>query len=213
MTWNPDTPLGTISVKDNRSRFVNNNTYTESKMNVDHYWNIGGDEDGHHKFVQCPKTETGGTPSDPTVATGMDGAIYLKQKTAVESPDFQGVLPYFKDSQVTPGIMEILGIRACCVFSVSAGIVTQEYSHNVTVVRNSIGDFTATFTVSLPSANYIFLGGAHLPTSLNSMRAIVPSGASSKTTALVKMQTLRDNINENFDPRDPLQAWFVVFGG
>lgn len=56
-----------------------NTTYTETTLNVDHYWNIGTDEDGRHKQVQMPKTQSGGSPSDITLGTGMDGGMYLKE--------------------------------------------------------------------------------------------------------------------------------------
>ena len=79
MVWNSTSPDGTKSVKANTTPMQQNTTYTETTLNVDHYWNIGIDEDGRHKQVQMPKTETGGTPTDITLGTSMDGGMYLKE--------------------------------------------------------------------------------------------------------------------------------------
>ena len=72
MVWNSTSPDGTKSVKANTTPMQQNTTYTETTLNVDHYWNIGTNEDGRHKQVQMPKTEAGGSPSDITLGTGMD---------------------------------------------------------------------------------------------------------------------------------------------
>lgn len=76
MTWNAVSPNGTISVKSNTTPMQQNTTYTEMTLNVDHYWNIGTDEDGHHLQVQMVKKD-----SDLTLDTGMDGGMYLKETT------------------------------------------------------------------------------------------------------------------------------------
>lgn len=212
MVWNTTWPDGTIAVGDNTLTGQANTTYVETTMNVDHYWNIGGDEDGHHKFVQSPKTETGGTPSDPTVATGMDGAIYLKQKTAAEAPDFQGVLPFFKDDQVTPGVMEMLGIRACCTFNGRAtnGAATITYNHNVaSVTRTGAGLYTVTYTTALPSVNYLVYSGQTGTTAGSFIvQGYVAALTEVKTASLCKL--LGTTGSALFDPG---QAWFVCFGG
>ena len=76
MTWNSVSPNGTLSVKSNTTPMQQNTTYTETTLNVDHYWNIGTEEDGHHLQVQMVKKA-----SDLTLDTGMDGGIYLKETT------------------------------------------------------------------------------------------------------------------------------------
>ena len=74
MVWTSLSPDGTKSVRTNVPVMAANTTYTETTLNVDHYWNIGVDEDGHHKQVQMPKQA-----SDITLGTGMDGGTYLKE--------------------------------------------------------------------------------------------------------------------------------------
>lgn len=89
MPWNSTSPDGTLSVKANRPFMQQNTTYIEDTMgnspvgsngvNVrDHFWNIGSNEDGRHRFIQSPGFTVGGNPEDPTQGTGMDGIYYLK---------------------------------------------------------------------------------------------------------------------------------------
>ncbi len=83
MTWHPTAPIGTISVKSNKLILQDNITYIENTMgNIsnptkDHFWNVGANEDGHHRFVNMPQQTV-----FPTPTTGMDGIIYLKQASA-----------------------------------------------------------------------------------------------------------------------------------
>jgi len=80
MVWNSLWPDGTKSVKQNTVPGQQNTTYTETSMNNDHYWNIGTDEDGHHKAVQMKQFANSavGAPSDAPISTGMEGVMYLK---------------------------------------------------------------------------------------------------------------------------------------
>jgi hypothetical protein len=80
MVWTSISPDGTISVRQNTAPMAANTAYIETSMNVDHYWNIGVNEDGHHKQFQSPKLA-----ADPAVAAGMDGAIYLKTVSASDT--------------------------------------------------------------------------------------------------------------------------------
>lgn len=79
MTWNAVWPDGTKAVGQNTTTGQQNTTYVETTVNTDHYFDVGANEDGHHRFVQMAKNETGGMPSDPSIATGMDGVTYLKE--------------------------------------------------------------------------------------------------------------------------------------
>ncbi|HUU86261.1 MAG TPA: hypothetical protein VMX17_00740 [Candidatus Glassbacteria bacterium] len=74
MVWTSLSPDGTKSVRTNVPVMLDNTEYTETTLNVDHYWNIGADEDGHHKQVKMPKSA-----ADITLGTGIDGGIYLKE--------------------------------------------------------------------------------------------------------------------------------------
>ena len=90
MTWNSTAPLGSVSVKANRTILQDNTTYTEVTMGNsvvgtnavttrDHFWNVGADEDGRHRFINSPAfTDTLGAAADPVIGSGMDGVGYLK---------------------------------------------------------------------------------------------------------------------------------------
>lgn len=80
MVWSSVWPDGTKSVKANTPTGNANTTYIETAMNVDHFWNIGVDQDGRHKQVQMPKQA-----SDVTLGAGMDGAVYYKEVSASNS--------------------------------------------------------------------------------------------------------------------------------
>jgi len=89
MPWNSTWPVGSISVKANRVVGQQNTTYIETTMGNsivgtnttatrDHFWNVGTNEDGRHRFIQSPKFTVGGNPADPVLGTGMDGVRYIK---------------------------------------------------------------------------------------------------------------------------------------
>lgn len=73
MTWTSNWPDGSKSVRGNESAGTGNMSYIENKMKLDHYWNEDANKDGHHKIIQMTEEAT-----DPALATGMDGSIYLK---------------------------------------------------------------------------------------------------------------------------------------
>ncbi len=89
MVWNSTAPLGSVSVKANRTILQQNTTYIEVTMGNsvigtntnatrDHFWAVGANEDGRHRFVQSPAFTVGGLAADPVIGTGMDGVCYLK---------------------------------------------------------------------------------------------------------------------------------------
>jgi len=89
MVWNAASPDGTISAKANRPQMNANNTYIQTTMGDsivgtnavttrDHFWNVGANEDGRHRFVQSPAFTVGAIATDPVIGTGMDGVFYLK---------------------------------------------------------------------------------------------------------------------------------------
>lgn len=90
MTWHATCPDGTRSVKANKAIIQDNTTYTEVTMGNsvvgtntvdtrDHFWNVGSNEDGRHRFIQSPKFTVGGVATDPVLGTGMDGVTYIKE--------------------------------------------------------------------------------------------------------------------------------------
>jgi hypothetical protein len=185
-------------------------------MNKDHFWNIGANEDGRHKFAQMPKYEDGlpATPTSPTLGAGMDLAYFSRLKTAIEATSSQDVQPYARNASA---IMQLLGIRSCGVFDVAAGVPSVVYKHNVlSVTRTATGSFTITFEVAdpMPSVNYLILCGAmrNDATELRNIYAIADSAVAVgnvKKTTECKFHT----VDTAGDRIDPLQAWFVVFGG
>lgn len=89
MPWNSTFPVGTVSVKANKTVGQQNTSYIETTMGNsivgtntvttrDHFWNVGSNEDGRHRFMQSPAFTVGGNPADPLIGTGMDGVRYLK---------------------------------------------------------------------------------------------------------------------------------------
>src|SRR3954470_10223630 len=89
MPWNSTFPLGSVSVKANRVIGQQNTTYIETTMGNsivgtntnttrDHFWNVGANEDGRHRFIQSPAFTVGAVAADPVIGTGMDGVLYLK---------------------------------------------------------------------------------------------------------------------------------------
>lgn len=89
MTWNGAWPLGNLSVKANRAIGNDNMSYiqvtmgnsivgTNTSTTRDHFWNVGANEDGHHRFIQSPGFTVGGNAADPLVGTGMNAVMYLK---------------------------------------------------------------------------------------------------------------------------------------
>ena len=93
MPWNSTWPVGNISVKANRTVGQQNTTYIETTMGNsivgtntnatrDHFWNVGANEDGRHRFINSPAFTVGGNPADPVVGAGMDAVLYLKTTNA-----------------------------------------------------------------------------------------------------------------------------------
>lgn len=93
MPWNSVSPIGSISVRANRTTMNQNTSYIETTMGTtavgtvgvnvrDHFWNVGPNQDGRHRFIQSIGYTSGtgpAVPADPAVGTAMDGVIYLKQ--------------------------------------------------------------------------------------------------------------------------------------
>lgn len=214
MVWQSTAPDGSKSVKANNTILQQNTTYTETTLNVDHYWNIGTNEDGHHKYVQMPETQTGGTPSDPTIAAGMDLVYYAKQKTSTESPAQQDVQPYALNSS---DVMQVLGIRACCLLQLSPGFNLPfliKYSHNIaSFSRVSTGNYKFTFSNALPSANYLVLAnGFPNSNTANALSVSLPPFSSTSALKNVNNVTIAAK-NESGTSVDPLEVWMVCFGG
>ncbi len=225
-TWNDLWPDGAVPVETNATTGTQNTTYIETTMNVDHFWNTSGTKDGHHQFVQMPQTGTPASPSEAALATGMDGAIYAKAKSSAEAPGNQDVQPFYignskADDSGTDQVMQMLTMRTCCTFTGrnTNGVCTLVYNHNITsVTRTFAGVYEVVFP-ALPSANYLMLAGAVLGTGVANriISASIPDAVSLNTVKSTARFTLHCNLTR-FDLStiqlvDPLQCWFVCFGG
>lgn len=201
MVWHSTAPDGGVSVATNRPTLQDNTTYTETTLNVDHFWNIGTNEDGRHQFVQSPSYG-----SDPTLGTGMDQVFYANTVGADVQPVVQN------DTYVMP----LAAIRASGVFSVSGGTVTEVLYHNISgISRTATGNFTASFDTNLPSNEYFVFGGAIYNGAGNKILNFNIQGTTNaslnnvKTTSQIMFRT----TDETNTRADPIQCWFVCFGG
>lgn len=71
--WNPVWPNGAVSVRANTIPGQQNTNYINSIENVNHYWNVGANFDGNHRFIQMPNQAI-----DVALTASMDGALYIK---------------------------------------------------------------------------------------------------------------------------------------
>jgi hypothetical protein len=116
MAWNSTWPLGTVSVKANKTPGQQNTTYIETTMGNsvvgtntvdtrDHFWDVGADLDGRHRFIQSPAFTVGGLPEDPVLGTGMDGVRYIKSDGLTPSK----VVGFYRNAdniyQYIPGLL------------------------------------------------------------------------------------------------------------
>lgn len=110
MPWNSTCPIGSISVKANRTIAQQNTTYTEVTMGNsivgtntnttrDHFWNVGANEDGRHRFMQSPAFTVAGIAADPVVGVGMGAVLYAKATN--------GQVQWFTNSVGSSGIYQV----------------------------------------------------------------------------------------------------------
>lgn len=233
MVWNSTAPDGTKSVGQNTTILQSNTTYTETTMNLDHYWNIGANEDGRHKWMQTVATNDADTALATNVAraAGIDLVYFSRFVTETESPNNQEAYPFVKNmgesGEGTPyplGVMQLLGIRAMCIFNVTGNgaTITQLFTFNIKeqvgltegIIRDSPGKFRAEFSNNLPSENYLVLGGCVNTTEnarfIFNMR---PSTSVSSAKDTTRIRFYNQDMNDESSTLDPSQCWFVCFGG
>jgi len=223
MAWHSTAPDGAQSVKSNRTILQDNTTYIENTVGTDHFWDVGANLDGHHQFVQTQNTNTDDSSlqTNPQLATEMNLVYYSRQKTASESVTQQDSQPYVKNIAGTgpyynEGVMQLLGIRACALFNVATNnAITVLYQHNITsITRSNEGIFLATYADDLPSPDYLVLGGA-IGASNQETEFALPAATTTDPTIKKAEGTLNFNTYEQGTTTalDPLQCWFVCFGG
>lgn len=212
MVWNSTCPDGAQSVKANVAIQQQNTTYTENTLgnstntSKDHFWNIGVDEDGHHRAVQMMDYADSytGAPASPTLASGMDLAIFARTIGSAIEPMARNA----------GGILQLLGIRAYAVFNNAAGNVAQTLvsSYNVSsVTRQTTGRFSIAYSTALPTDNYLILGGGISSAGIDTPCTFSASGTTlgnKNSTSAIFLLYSGSTANDNL-----LQGWVVVFGG
>ena len=225
MPWHGTAPEGNKSVRFNKNVLQDNTTYIETVMGnsivgtnlaatEDHFWNVDSALDGHHRFMKSPKFTVGASPADPVIGGSIDQVIYAKQKTPTESSFQQDVQPFARNATA---IMQLLGIRACVVFTGrdSNGSATIVYSHNVdTVTRTAAGKYTVAYLTALPSENYLVLGGGIRNSATATAELIFSLNGGVTVGAAKNVSGLFSNYKSDGGTfHDPLQGWMVAFGG
>lgn len=111
MVWHSLFPVGSVSVRANKSIGQDNTTYIETTMGNtiagtdnsdtrDHFWAVSVTLDGRHRFIQSPKFEApAGTAADPVMGAGMDACIFFRNVNA----DVGRVEGFYKTSDLPTG--------------------------------------------------------------------------------------------------------------
>lgn len=81
MTWNLVFPTGPTLISDSVIPFQQNWAFLQTNIGIDHYFNTGAPNEGHHKFVQ-----TIGTGADAALSAGMNGVLYNKTTGTANIP-------------------------------------------------------------------------------------------------------------------------------
>lgn len=111
MVWHSLFPVGSVSVRANKSIGQDNTTYIETTMGNtiagtdnsdtrDHFWAVSVTLDGRHRFIQSPKFEApAGTAADPVMGAGMDACIFFRNVNA----DVGRIEGFYKTSDLPTG--------------------------------------------------------------------------------------------------------------
>lgn len=165
MTWDASTPNGTLSVRANKIKFVNDFTYIQDTMGntvsdiayatsqKDHFWAAAGtDLEGHHRWVKMPAFTVGGTPSDPgnPLGTGIDGIFYFKSD-GLSTPTVTG---YFRNNSYIYQVFPIVKTGSILIndatnyitlTSVPDGVYGDIYLYNANIDTSEFSGQTAFF--------------------------------------------------------------------
>jgi len=218
MVWTTISPDETKSVSVNTPIMKANSAYINTTMKIDHHWNEAG-LSGHHQFAMMPKYTDGiaATPASPTLAAGIDLAYFARLKTAAESAVAPTTEPYARNAG---SIMQLLGIKACGVIDMAAGVPTVVYKHNIKAVGGvtytADGKFKIEFEAAfpMPSINYIILGGAMRKVlAPNHNIFFVPDSALAVGDKKKTTEFSFHTVATDGTLLEPLQVWFVCFGG
>ena len=220
MTW-ADNPInGQNSVSANKAPINNAFQYIADTQEIDHYWDdANANLDGRHRFVQMPKNESGGSPSNPSIGTDIDGVIFVKEKTAAEAPDIQIAEPFYIVNDGTNDQVLQMGFRAICQFQgrTSNGNCTLNYSHNISsIARTGQGLYTITYNTAMPSNKYAIFGSAQRFSSSGSNQLYLCVAEGNNQAASMPANGLTTKVSFQYSGnsrRDPDIAMLVVVGG
>jgi hypothetical protein len=159
MPWNSTYPLGSVSVSANRTIGQQNTNYTEvtlgnsiigtnNNTTRDHFWNVGTNEDGRHRFINSPAFTVGLVPADPVVGAGMDAVLYLKITNGRPEWFHRNNIVGSSIYQATPSYLTgTVSITSAAVFSnittIPANVYGEIYIYKITnnaTAKNSLAN-------------------------------------------------------------------------
>lgn len=180
MVWNSIFPVGTLSVKQNRTVGEQNTTYIETTMGNsavgtntnstrDHFWNVGSNEDGRHRFIQSPAFTVGGNPTDPVLGTGMDSVLYAKLTNAqVEwfSRNSTGIYQFIPN--VLTGSVVVPVASYGTLTSVPANVYGSIFAYTTSLAESSVqtGFFRSNGTTVQCWSNFFRINSSSSPTTV-----------------------------------------------
>lgn len=190
MPWTSASPIGNISVRANRTTMNQNTAYIETTMGNsvvgtnttstrDHFWNVGSNEDGRHRFIQSVGFTVGGNPEDPVVGTGMDGVMYLKTASA----DIARVEGFYRNAQ---GIYQFIPS-----FLSGTADFTSSGSNYITVVsvpQNTYGEIFMYTTDPIASTKFGTTTGYFRSNTLRVQSWTLPQSVDGSSTLAVPLK-------------------------
>jgi hypothetical protein len=197
MTFDPNVPLNSDSPAIFPPQNRGNMGRLQTIISADHQLNLtAAANDGYHNIVHLTQQ----APSGVLAATGR---VFVKSVSGVIQ------LFYMNDAGIESQITPTIPIHAAVNFF--GNPVSIRYGFNVSsVVRNSSGDYTISFTTALPSNNYVVTGMCMRDITGGGVVQIKPDANYSAvvTTTFVRVLTVSlGNV-----PND-MQAVFIQISG
>jgi hypothetical protein len=105
---------------------------TNTDTTRDHFWNVGANEDGRHRFINSPSFTVGGNPADPVVGVGMNAVLFLK--TTNNQPQ------WFTRTDIASGSIQYQATPNFLSGTKVISPIDQDYTNIVTVPNNTYGE-------------------------------------------------------------------------
>lgn len=146
MPWNSTFPLGTVSVKANRTIGQENTTYIENTMGIsvlgtntvttrDHFWAVDPNLDGRHRFIQSQGFTVASAPADPVIGTQMDGVNYLKLTNGTVQNFYRNAQGIY---QTSPAVIKGTATLNDATFATIAAIPANCYGEIILYVSGTL---------------------------------------------------------------------------